>query len=287
MEVVTITNLLIVIIMIVMIMQIIILVNQQKNGKLVREFLTQKTKPFQPDRDRFRDRKENNFRQNRQNQQDSRSKQPHVQSAPATSAPAADNVEKSLRDINLRLKNAERDQEAARRKINENIGKDQPRRRPHNDNHRGGRDDNREPRRGGDRDRHNRNNWRNRDDQEKSIQESDRPSVQSENEYPVDASLNASPVADMTPTVSAPSLPDLNPTDFDNDSMQHGRKFMVKRRLLKEESPGEYQSGEQETASAPSDSSAPSDTGVNPDPASETAGQVEQTNDSEISFGRR
>ena len=138
---------------VIFLLQIIILLNQQKNGKLVRELIVQRTKAFQNDRvergDRFPDRKENKFRQNRQ---DFRSKSQHAPSMSSSSGDV-DTMEKSLRDINLKLKNAERDQEAARRRIQDNIGnKDYSRRRHHNDNNRGGRDNNRDHRR----DRHNR-----------------------------------------------------------------------------------------------------------------------------------
>ncbi|MBN1578486.1 MAG: hypothetical protein JW913_18130 [Chitinispirillaceae bacterium] len=264
---------------VILLLQIIILVNQQKNGKMVRELMAQRAKPFQSDRERFHDRKENNFRQNRQHQQDLRSKQPQ---GPSASAPAGnvDNVEKSLRDINLKLKNAERDQEVARRRIQDNIGnRDHSRRRHHNDNNRGGRDDGRDHRR----DRHSRNNWRNRNNEEKPYQESDRPGKQPDDPAPTTAPV----ITEMSAVSSAPSLPDLNPSDFDTDTTEHGRKFMVKRRLLKEELPGESPPDHSEggpaepfTTSLPvadSTATAPSD----------TSGQPEQTNDNEISFGRR
>jgi hypothetical protein len=70
--------------------------------------------------------------------------------APAAASPAApaDPVERSLRDINMRLKNAERDQEFARRKLQENLGNDRP---PRGGREGGDRDY--RSREGGDRDR--------------------------------------------------------------------------------------------------------------------------------------
>jgi uncharacterized protein YxeA len=124
MEFVTLTILATVII--VVILQIVILSNQKKNMKLIKELIAQKSRSNH-ERERSRDRKDSNHRQYRKNQYDSRSKSSSNQMAPASGS--VDNVEKSLRDINLKLKNVERDQEVARRKIQENIGKESSSRR--------------------------------------------------------------------------------------------------------------------------------------------------------------
>ncbi|MBN1980648.1 MAG: hypothetical protein JW795_03900 [Chitinivibrionales bacterium] len=263
---------------VVLLFQIIILINQHKNGKLIREFIAQRAKSFQSDRDR-RDRKDNNFRQHRQNQQDFRSKQPQASSLSAPSGDG-DNVEKSLRDINLKLKNAERDQEAARRRIQENFGKDHSRRRHHNENNRGGggRDSGRDHRRDH-RDRHNRNNWHDRNNQEKSFQ-TDHPS--SDLESP--AAATAAAEVTMEPKVV---LPDLNPTDYDGDNTQHGRKFMVKRRLLKEDTAEESVASGQADIVVPGETDASQNGGEESAAIIETAPQTEQASDTEISFGRR
>lgn len=266
--------------LIVVILQIVILANQQKNGKLVRDFTTFKPKTQQPDqnRERFRDRKDNNFRNNRKNQQDFRQKQPAAVAAPSAPASGAvENVEKSLRDINLKLKNAERDQEVARRRIQENIGKDGPRQRHQQDGNRGGRDGNRDHRR--DRDRPSRNNWRGRNNQDRSADASqnneplNHPAIES-----TAVEETRQPSFSIEPTVS---LPDLNPVDFDAE-MEHGRKVQVKRRLLKEDLPGTSQD---DTADATSSDNAPPVANGNFE-STESDGQTETSN-GEISFGRR
>ncbi|MBN1306897.1 MAG: hypothetical protein JXA18_03205 [Chitinispirillaceae bacterium] len=256
---------------VVLLFQIIILVNQQKNGKAVRELMAQRAKPFQSERERFRDRKENSFRQQRHHHQDAHPKQPQ---APSSSTPSgnADNVEKSLRDINLKLKNAERDQEVARRRIQENMGKEHPRRRHHNDNNRGGggRDDGRDHRRDR-RDRHNRNDWHNRKNQEQPYHDAQPPSPDLESPPVVTAELK-------------PALPDLNPSDFDTDTTQHGRKFMVRRHPLQEEGEKDRPDRTEDVSSDPSMAPSPVTDSTT---STETTGQSEQTDDTEISFGRR
>ena len=81
--------------------------------------------------DKSEDRKERDFRiQNRRPAQDQRPKPPTQQ---PVNTGSVETVEKSLRDINLKLKNAERDQEFARRKVQENFPKDSNRRPSGND----------------------------------------------------------------------------------------------------------------------------------------------------------
>lgn len=116
------------------------------------------------DRNNRFERKSGDFRRNEKRPYQDRPPRSQQQSAapvaPASTppvvaaTPAADPVETSLRDINLRLKNAERDQESARKKIQENLGD-----RDHRGNDRGDRDrndrgnDRNRDREGGDRDR--------------------------------------------------------------------------------------------------------------------------------------
>ena len=268
--------------LIVVILQIVILANQQKNGKLVQDFTTLRSKNQQSDqnRDRFRDRKDNNFRNNRKNQQDSRQRPP-APAQPGSSSPNAsvENVEKSLRDINLKLKNAERDQEVARRKMQENIGNDHSRPRHHRDGNRdrGGKDGNRDHRRG---DRHNRNsgNWRNRNNQERGAGTESKTSAQ----HPAaDSSAVPETQQSAATAASVSSLPDLSPVDFEAD-LEHGRKFQVKRRLLQEDLPGAVQNESAQSSASPGDTVS----SVNDASPAATSDNPEISAD-EISFGRR
>jgi len=249
--------------LLVVILQIIILSNQTKNANVLKELTTQKLKPHY-ERDRSRDRKDSNHRQHRKNQYDSRTKSSSPQTAPPSGS--VDNVEKSLRDINLKLKNVERDQEVARRKIQGNIGKDSSSRR-----------DNR-----GRRDRNNRNNWKNKNNQDRSSGKNNRQSNSPNKE--VNSHDRSTEKKEGHPP-QATSLPDLTPMDFDTDNTQHGRKFMVKRRMLKDENPttGPIEN-EKETMEATFD---PSVSTVKSDITSEASKNVTEQNDTEISFGRR
>jgi len=273
---------------VIIIMQIIILANQGKNGKLIRELIAQRSRQSQPDRDRFRDRKDNNFRQNRhsqQNQQEFRSRPQQGHSAPA-SAGAVDNVEKSLRDINLKLKNAERDQEAARRKIQDNTGNNnqQQRRRHHNDGGRGGRDGGRDNRRGNDRggDRNNRNNWQNRNNQERTRNETDR---RSDEVLPEEPRNIMPPISEQVSIPAEPTLPDLKPMDFDVDATEHGRKVNVRRHPSTDNDTPEI--SESANSSSPETFSTEAADSESQGPVSVDGEGAGQPTDSEISFGRR
>lgn len=267
--VVTITTLIVVVIL-----QIIILANQQKNSKLIKEFVANRAK-HHPDRDRSNDRRDNNFRQQRNNQQNNNQRGAAPQSS--TSPAAVDNVEKSLRDINLKLKNAERDQEVARKRLNEGGTVRDPQDRPDRDRPpRNNRD--RDGNRGRDGHRRDRNgnsrggNWRNN----RGEGESRQGDGNSQLEHP--AVENDADAVNETSSVvaSSTSLPNLNPVDFDAD-LEHGRKFTVKRRALSDESA--------EVGVAPSESSGTSE------PSTFTSAPESQdsssSTDSEISFGRR
>lgn len=273
---------------VVIIMQIIILANQGKNGKLIRELLAQRSRPSQPDRDRFRDRKDNNFKQNRhnnQNQQEFRSRPQQGHSAPASSG-AVDNVEKSLRDINLKLKNAERDQEAARRKIQDNGGSNnqQQRRRHHNDGNRGNRDGGRDNRRGNDRggDRNNRNNWQNRNSQDRTRNETDR---RSEEVLPEEPRNVIPPPSEQVSIPLVATLPDLKPVDFDVDATEHGRKVNVRRHPSTGNDTPEI--SESANSSSPETFSTEPAASESRDTVSADGEGAGQMTDSDISFGRR
>ena len=256
----------------VVILQLIILVNQRRTGRKILELLKNRQKSEQPDRERFRDRTGSGSRQHRRNQQNSRSKSSSNQSTSTSSS--VDNVEKSLRDINLKLKNAERDQEAARRRIQEKIGKESSKRR----HSRGNRDENREHRR----DRHNRGNWRNRSNQEKTSDRRNRPNENSSNEN----SVNSSSTGNDNSALPTATLPDLNPTDFDSDTTQHGRKFTVKRRILKDDASASSEPSLQDEQNAENQSNPPvSVAGM--ENQFEVSDEVEKSNQSDISFGRR
>jgi hypothetical protein len=167
---------------------------------------------------------------------------------------AVDHVENSLRDINLKLKNAERDQESARRKIRDVIQNPQnsqqnaPRRFDQNNNrpNRGRGDDFRRQDRDRDRDR-DRNSrpqggqFRDRD--QNRGPENIRP--QGETVAPVSAPVSAPMPAPFLPPSVEPARPQ-NPVAVqpvvekkeplaivpENTEVLHGRKVLVRRRIL-------------------------------------------------------
>lgn len=261
---------------VVFLFQIIILINQHKNAKIIREFIAHRAKSFQPDRGRH-DRKDNISRQNRQNQQDFRSKQPQTPSLSAQAAGNTDNVEKSLREINLKLKNAERDQEAARRRIQENLGKDNSRRRNDNNRGSGGKDRPRDHHRN----HRNRKKWHERNTQEKPYYGAGYPPDQSNREAPV--AIAPTPALTEEPTTG--QLPDLTPVDFNVDNTEHGRKFIVRRHPLKESIAGEGSADQEEIDRG--ETAAIQGGPDEPAPIVEETRNTEQSSNTEISFGRR
>jgi hypothetical protein len=160
-----------------------------------------------------------------------------------------DHVEKSLRDINLKLKNAERDQESARRKIRDVIQNPQnpqqnpPRRFEQNNNRPNkGRDD--DFRRRDNRDRNSRpqgGQFRDRD--QNRGPENIRP--QAEQVAPVSAPVSLPVSAPVLPPLMEPARPQ-NPVAAkpvverkeplaivpENTEVLHGRKVLVRRRIL-------------------------------------------------------
>ena len=153
-------------------------------------------------------------------------------------APAVDHVEKSLRDINLKLKNAERDQENARRKIRDVIqnpqNQDSQRRIDQNSGrpNRGREDDFRRRDRHG---RHHGGHFRDRD--QNRGQENSRPQGE-----PVSGQGTAPGVAAdaiRPPQNPAAILPSIEKEPIavvpENTEILHGRKVLVRRRILTEE----------------------------------------------------
>lgn len=271
--------------LLVVILQIITLSVLKSTNKKVDELAAQKSNSGSNDRDR-RDR---DFRQQQNNRRPAPDTKPKTQTQPAATAPqtgsSVEQVEKSLRDINLKLKNAERDQENARKNIQSNY---QPKDRDPNfkrrDNrdggNRGGRDrqdrSDRRDRRGG-------NNWQDRNNRNSgSSGDFNKSSDQAAIEKPFNAEENQM-VSQLNAdaTITPASTPSAEPMDFaGEDALQHGRKVAVKRRMLKEEDSVIESTGTESSASEPSQESSSS--------ASEGSSSGEQIgSDSDIKFGRR
>jgi hypothetical protein len=273
--------------LLVVILQIITLSVLKSTNKKVDELAAQKSNSGNNDRDR-RDR---DFRQQQNNnRRPAPDAKPKIQNQPATTVPqtgsSVEQVEKSLRDINLKLKNAERDQENARKKIQSNYPqkdrdpnfkkRDNRDGSPRGGNNRSERPDRRD-RRGGNnwQDRNNRNTGNSGDFNRSSEQPavSDKPFNAEEN--PMVNQLNAD--VSETPT----STPSTEPMDFaGEDSLQHGRKVAVKRRMLKEEDSVIESTGSESAGNEPSQESSSS--------VSEGSSESDQSgSDSDIKFGRR
>ena len=175
---------------------------------------------------------ENRF--NRRPQQEQRNRPAPVQPQ------NVEQVERSLRDINLRLKNAERDQEKERKRIKDSIGAPGQRKFDHQ-----------KPRerdegyRRNDRQRHDFHHPRTSDSQRQPRE--DRAGVRNSFEIkdPVPQSPAPAPEAQQPPVspIAAPILvtqppspePVMEVTEAgaeQKENLQHGRKVMVKRRVL-------------------------------------------------------
>lgn len=240
---------------VVVILQIITLSLLRNTRKMVRELAEKKPANSFHNERRDRDMRQNN-RHTANNDNRNRPQPGNTNSSTA----AVDPVEKSLRDINLKLKNAERDQEFARKKVQDNFSKDQNRRR---DNGRGGRDQRR-----GDR----RSNWNDKNSRHENSRLPMDSQVKEESEE-IKKSVEL-PVQEV-PTSSPVVAPELIPNDFgSDDNMQHGRKFAPKRRTLPEENSQE---------SVVSSSNEPAQEQFN----QENNDSSEKTVESEIKFGRR
>ncbi|MDR3011714.1 MAG: hypothetical protein LBU70_00670 [Chitinispirillales bacterium] len=177
-----------------------------------------------------------------------RSVRPQQQSKPQQSQPSAiDPMEKSLRDINLRLKNAEREQESARKKIHQESGpgprsngrpenQNRPQQRPPIQRVNGGRDDRpprREFNRGG-------------------------PPMQEhpQRPAPVEPEFGGMPQQQQAPEMIHDG------GMHEQADMQHGRRFTAKRRQLPE--------NPEETGAVTPPPSMPPEPSTTPPPANDT-----------------
>jgi hypothetical protein len=234
-----------------------------------------------------------------------------IQPLAAPNAPTASPSDKSLRDINLKLRNAERDQERARKTLEptdplpgsvnaapqlSGQSRQEPRRdnRDNRDNRdrnfdRSRRDGNRGPN-SGQRDNRDRPNWQ-RDNRNRNWQENRGPRPQTE---PPVAPLSITvpePVQSIVPPMEISPVSTINDTQkiepvviapavtpeaqVSEDSFEHGRKITVKRRALPGETGAE---GADQQASA--SQASVSETGSGNE-------QVSQENTPPIRFGRR
>ncbi|MBN1600553.1 MAG: hypothetical protein JW915_03040 [Chitinispirillaceae bacterium] len=268
--------------LLVAVLQIITISALKSTAKKVDELAAQRSSHSHNDRERSGGRDFRQQQNNRRTQADLKQK-PQTQPATTTPSGSVEQVEKSLRDINLKLKNAERDQENARKKIQTNFSKDSNLKRHDNRDYgsRGGRDNNKRDRRGG-------NNWQERNNRRDSGNSSgnsadfNKSSEQSVNsskgfgseENPKVNQITNADAASLQPATQST----VEPTDFANDdSLQHGRKVSVKRRMLKEED-----SVIESTTSADTSSQ---ENGTTSSDSSEN--QQDASADSEIKFGRR
>ncbi len=209
---------------------------------------------------------------------------------PVASQPhqAVDHVEKSLRDINLRLKNAERDQENARKKIREEGvqgpqqagGQPSARRFDNNQNRqsRGRGDDFRRRDRNSrpfnnqfrDRDRDQNQNQNRQSEQEKTFPEQPRPVMGEAVNPPVPAPEQN--IRQQSPVVS-PSVverEEISPV-LPNTEILHGRKVLVRRRILTPEEQAAHDRAEKgpETPASASPAGLPEGAAPPPGPAGE------------------
>jgi hypothetical protein len=234
----------------VVVLQIITLSLLRSTRKMVREFAEKKpVSSFQNER-RDREVRQNNKRPATENKN-----RPQIANNANNANAVVDPVEKSLRDINLKLKNAERDQEFARKKIQDNFSKDPNRRR---DGGRGGRGDQRRNDR--------RTNWNDKNPRRDNPRTTIDSQINDENEEikkPIEQ-----PIQEVSEITSV--APELVPNDFGTDeNLQHGRKFAPKRKFL----PDENTVGSTEPAQDQY--------------TQENLESTEKSVDSEIKFGRR
>lgn len=202
---------------IIVLLQIIILINQFNIKKII---ITESIS-----KDNFT---EKSLYSNKESESKSRWNKSLTSSTPSTNVITNKNdkeeIEKSLRNINLKLKNAERDQEAARKKVQENINGPLVKEKNQSNNFHYGKDrkkdyhNNKKHRK----DNHNRNFSASRQDG-------------SYNRQQQNVAVKEEEKKDITPAVPTSSFEELKPVDFNVDNTEHGRKFIVKRRLLKDE----------------------------------------------------
>ncbi|MFP4162616.1 MAG: hypothetical protein ACLFQB_10650 [Chitinispirillaceae bacterium] len=206
---------------IVVILQIItialVLSNKKKNRTN-----TKNVQPMKSSGNPRNDKRDNNRRHNKKSHQDNRSRSHQHKE----SSSSIDPVEKSLRDINLKLKNAEKDQENVRRKIQDTSDSGNSGSNNRNDRRSNRKNHNRRD------NRRNNNDRRNRDSSRSNYKNSDGAPEKN------DSNKNRTPEKAPEPSVpeTKPNTPELVPNDLgvSEENLQHGRKFNVKRRQLKE-----------------------------------------------------
>ncbi|MBN2036632.1 MAG: hypothetical protein JW768_07820 [Chitinispirillaceae bacterium] len=275
--------------LVVLVLQIITLVLIGKTRKSLADLKI--ASPIAPsnERERYGKRDFEGRRHEKRYFHDQKPRQQLQQSQSAPSLPSSNDVkEQSLRDINLRLKSAERDQESVRRRLQDRM----PREANQNRNDRGknrGRD---RDHRHGNRD-HRRGNWQERHDRQshnrpQAVQGQPPPpnTPPAPAEEPVFEKITSlAPDTTAAPTIATHASvaePNMQPVDFaSEEELQHGRKIIVKRRPLKEDS----SNGAQDAAALEDQSAATAPLPASPEEET-TFGATEPT-DTEIKFGRR
>ena len=291
---------------VVVLLQVISLISMAGLRKKVAELAEARTPAPSAPADR-NERKNGDFRrqgQERRPQQEQRTPRPQQAAAPVV---AADPVEKSLRDINMKLKHAERDQEFARKKLQENLqtrGNDQRGERGER-SERGERGDRSERGdrgersergdrgrgRGGDRDRsrgnrdsrgergdrggNRRDNWQDRDrNRQGSFQQSSTPETTDADQE--NREVGMVPPSEIRPAVQETMAADqgTGASDFSEENLQHGRKIIVKRRPLRDEA-GSDQTAEETPMTTPPESFAPDAQESAPEAASAPAPEAQ------------
>ncbi|MCX7725329.1 MAG: hypothetical protein N2053_00620 [Chitinispirillaceae bacterium] len=201
---------------IIVLLQVIILVNQLTNRKLLIEKLGTKGSLI-----------ENPSYSQKESESKSIINRNHTSPTSSTIANTSkDDIEKSLRNINLKLKNAERDQEAARRKVQENINTTLVKEKHQNDNFHHGKD----------RKRDYRNRKHRKDNRNRHFGTSNQEGFHNhQHQEPQTVGVEEKREKEIVTVQNDTSFEELKPVDFNVDNTEHGRKFVVKRRLLKDE----------------------------------------------------
>jgi len=231
------------VIIILQLISIVLIVKNKKSTVIPQAAPAPAPQPVQDQRDFRKKRDDNRF--NRRPAQEQRPKPP-VPAQPQ----AVDYVEKSLRDINLRLKNAERDQENARKKLKDDnqspasVNQGNPRRPDNNQNRqaRGRDDDFRRRDRGNSRPNNYRNNQNNPNQQTNRSFEQEKAPI--EQAKPFEAVIETPvipviatpvfevPIAQPVVQVQAPVVEKDPVVVQENAEVSHGRKVLVRRRIL-------------------------------------------------------
>jgi hypothetical protein len=288
------------VIIILQVVSIILIVKNKKNAVKTEPVPIQANQPANDQRD---------FRKRRDDNRFSRKPGFEPRQRPVTPVqppPTVDHMEKSLRDINLKLKNAERDQEDARKKIRDDVqgplqggGQNQNSQRRFDNNqnrpNRGRDDDFRR------RDRHgrpNNNQFRDRDQNRSPGFEKTQPEqAMAQNNAATPAPVFVAPVVAPKPAVPVSMAPVVEKDSLlpvpENTEILHGRKVLVRRRIVTPEEQAAKnasetavaQEGSQANASAPAAISALESS----TPVAATNADVPQASEEEaqpIKFGR-